>query len=91
MPHITIKQPRYVQFNGSRILATKKDGQEYVAIKPICEALGLDWSAQLQRMKRDVVLSETMVVITTVTKTGDNLRQQQAMINIHKKLEALPR
>ena len=32
----------------------------YVPIRPICDRLGLDWSGQYQRIKRDEVLSEAL-------------------------------
>jgi len=43
-----------------------ENGEKRVAVKPLCEALGIDFSAQLQRLKRDEILSSTMVTITTV-------------------------
>jgi hypothetical protein len=41
--------------------------QIYVPIRPICDYLGLDWSAQYRRINRDPVLSEAIqgVAITT--------------------------
>ncbi|HRQ42414.1 MAG TPA: phage antirepressor N-terminal domain-containing protein [Chloroflexota bacterium] len=45
-------------------------GQEqiYVPIRPICNYLGLDWSAQYRRVNRDPVLSEVIqgVAVTTM-------------------------
>ncbi|MFC6492490.1 phage antirepressor N-terminal domain-containing protein [Ancylobacter dichloromethanicus] len=46
------------------------DGVIYVVIKPICDRLGIDWRNQLQRIKRDAVLSEGVVIITTPTLGG---------------------
>jgi hypothetical protein len=43
-----------------------KNGEKRVAVRPICDALGIDFSAQLQRLKRDEILSSTVVTITTV-------------------------
>jgi hypothetical protein len=44
----------------------------YVPLRPICDYLGLDWSAQRQRISRDPVLSEVTqgVVITTTPSPG---------------------
>ena len=58
-----------VPFYGNEILAVEKDGKKYVAMKPIVEALGLDWSGQLGLIKNDTVLSEGMVV-TTIPSNG---------------------
>jgi hypothetical protein len=44
----------------------------YVPLRPICDYLGLDWSAQLQRINRDPVLSEaTQGVVITTTPSSD--------------------
>jgi len=51
--------------NQSKIVIID-NGEKHVPVKPICEALGVDFSAQLQRIKRDEILSPTMVTITTV-------------------------
>jgi len=62
-----------VQFYGqSLVTARSDDGKEFVAMKPLCDNLGLDWSAQRQRIVRDEVLSSTMVIITTVANDGKN-------------------
>jgi hypothetical protein len=42
------------------------NGEKLVPLRPICDALGIDFSAQLQRLKRDEILGSTMVIITTV-------------------------
>jgi hypothetical protein len=60
-----------IEFCGKEILTAKKENQIYVGVKSICENIGLDYSAQLQRMKRDEVLNEGMVVITTPSNQGE--------------------
>lgn len=51
--------------NNQNIIVIE-NGEKRVAVKPICEALGIDPSSQIQRLKRDEILSSTMVTITTV-------------------------
>lgn len=74
-------QERSVDFHGDEILATlvevKGTKQVYIPLRPICDYLGLDWSAQLQRLKRDTVLSEVMssVVITPTLVTEQGNKQ----------------
>lgn len=68
---LTVKKPHYVQFNGSRILAVRNQGRDYVTIKPICDALGLDWSAQYRRMQRDEALAEA-IAIMAIPSSGGN-------------------
>lgn len=54
--------------NNVDIVSTSDE--QLVAVKPICEALGVDWSSQKQRIERDEILSSTMVMITTVASDG---------------------
>ncbi len=37
----------------------------WVALRPLVEAMGLDWSAQLKRIKRDPILSEGVAMMAT--------------------------
>lgn len=67
-------EERQVDFYGDDITAALVEltGQEaiYVPLRPLCDYLGLDWSAQLQRLKRDAVLAELqcVVIITTPSR-----------------------
>lgn len=61
-----------VQFHGQSLtVITGTGGERLVAMKPICEAIGLDWDGQRQRIKRHQVLSKGAVVITAPTPGGD--------------------
>lgn len=55
-----------------------RNGEKRVAVRPICDALGIDFSAQLQRLKRDEILSSVVVTITTTGADG----KQYEMITI---------
>lgn len=60
-----------VDFHGDTLLAQPQpEGPPLVAVKPIVERLGLDWRSQLQRLKRDEVLMEGVVMITTPSPGG---------------------
>ena len=39
----------------------------YVPLRPICEYLGLDWSAQFRRLKRDEVLADELTSVAMTT------------------------
>lgn len=54
-----------VDFRGDTLFAVENDDGHFVALKPIVDAMGLDWSAQLKRVKRDPILSEGMVMMAT--------------------------
>lgn len=47
-----------VDFHGHSLITLEQNGELYVAMKPIVEAIGLDWEAQFKRIKRRAVLNE---------------------------------
>lgn len=49
-----------INFHGTEIPVVEKGGKQYVAMKPIVEAMGLDWSKQLKIIKNDPVLNSTV-------------------------------
>ena len=59
-----------INFNNQQLLTVEKDGIKYVAVKPICENLGLDWDSQFTKIKNNLVLSEGIVIITTPSEGG---------------------
>lgn len=59
-----------VEFHGATLVTTIINGAPYVAIRPIAEALNLDWAAQFSRIKRHPVLSSTVVITATVAEDG---------------------
>ena len=59
-----------VNFHGNEIAVIEKDGKQYVAMKPIVEAMGLEWSQQVKNIKNDPVLSSTMGVTPIVAEDG---------------------
>jgi hypothetical protein len=63
-----------VKVNGITIECPIEGGQSYVAVKPVCEALGIDHSAQIRDLKEDVILSPVMVSMPT---TGSDGKQYQ--------------
>lgn len=54
-----------VNFRGDQLYGFENDDGVYVALKPIVESMGLDWSAQLKRVKRDPILAEGMAMMAT--------------------------
>lgn len=53
-----------IVFRGAVIDTTEIDGVPHVALKPIVEGMGLDWSAQWRRVERDPVLGTCVAVAT---------------------------
>ena len=67
-----------ISFNNQSLITVEQNGNHYVAMKPICENIGIDWRAQRQRIVRDEVLCSTVVIITTVAEDEKN-RQMLCM------------
>ena len=79
-------QEKKIDFHGDEIVAVLVEvnglRQVHVPVRPLCEYLGLDWSAQLQRLKRDIVLAEVMssVVITPTQVAEQGYKQHYTVI-----------
>ena len=54
-----------VNFRGDELYGFKQDDGVFVALKPIVEAMGMDWSAQYRRVQRDPVLAEGIAIMAT--------------------------
>lgn len=66
-----------IPFHGTQIVADLIDGTPYIAIKPACEALGLGYSSQLQKLKE-----QPWAVVTEIVTTGsDGKNYRMAMID----------
>lgn len=46
----------FLKFNGQTLLFLEKDGTYWIAIKPICDAIGLHHRRQLSSIKEDKIL-----------------------------------
>jgi hypothetical protein len=54
-----------IPFHQHSILTLREGDKVFVAMKPICEAMGLQWRAQYHRLKRDPVLSTCVSMMDT--------------------------
>lgn len=72
-----------IDFYGNSIVAVLKEGVPYVAMKPICENIGLDWKSQHRRIQGSPVLSEGVVIMTIPSEGGyqDTLCLPLEMLN----------
>lgn len=62
-------QTELIPFHQHSLITVKHEGRVLVAMKPICESIGLNWRAQYNRLKRDSVLSTCVVIMTTQMPT----------------------
>ena len=44
----------YIPFEGARLIAAEYDGQVYVAMRPIVEALQMSWPTQRNKLQKNV-------------------------------------
>lgn len=47
---------KFLEFNGKTIFFVAVDGQYWIAVKPICEALNVDYIRQFKNLKDDKIL-----------------------------------
>lgn len=64
-----------VSFYGTEMYAFQLGSVVVVALKPIVQGMGLDWSGQLKRVKRDPILSEGMVMMSIPRGHGEPQEQ----------------
>lgn len=60
-----------VQFRGDTLFAIERNDGVFVAVKPINDRLGLVWSNQHRRIKRDPILSEGMAIMAIPSPGGE--------------------
>lgn len=54
------------RINGVDIVTVERDGEIFVPIKPICEAIGIDAKAQRAKLQEDEFFASTGAIITSV-------------------------
>ncbi|MEH3117094.1 MAG: phage P22, antirepressor protein [Methylorubrum populi] len=59
-----------VPFHGDTLFAVRDGAEVRVALKPITDRLGLDWSAQYRRTKRDAILAEGIAIMAMPSPGG---------------------
>ncbi|MDM7975213.1 MULTISPECIES: phage antirepressor N-terminal domain-containing protein [Thalassospira] len=67
-----------LDFHGSKIATFEADGKPHVALRSVCDAIGLSWAGQREKVLRDPVLSSTVRVTRTVAEDG-RLREMSAL------------
>lgn len=70
-----------VPFHQHSILTLRQGDKVLVAMRPICESIGLDWKSQHKRLKLDPVLS-TCVVVKTTQMPGDDQSREMLFLDL---------
>jgi len=65
---------KFLEFNGKKIFFIAADGQWWIAIKPICEALGVDYISQFKNVKEEKILSQ-LLSEQTIVAADNKLRK----------------
>jgi len=60
-----------IDFHGQTLWAANREGEVYVAIRPICEALGLNVQSQTRRMRRSEMLNEGIAMMAAPSAGGE--------------------
>jgi len=55
-----MKSEKFLQFNGKTIYFQNYDGQFWIAIKPLCEALNIDYYRSFKNAKNDPILGPAL-------------------------------
>lgn len=62
--------PQTVIFNNQEVLTIQENNIFYVAMKQICENIGISWRGQQERIERDAVLNSVKRVIRSTGSDG---------------------
>lgn len=66
-------KPIAVPFHGETILTAQHQEQVYVAMKPMVEALGLDWRSQHEKLRRNKRYGDITIPLQTASGVQDML------------------
>lgn len=69
---------KFLEFNGKTIYFLAVDGQYWIALKPICEALNVNWNRQFQNLKEDKNLCQQFAEQQMVAADG-KLREMTSL------------
>jgi len=61
---------KFLEFNGKTLVFLSVDGQYWIALKPICEAIGVDYVAQYKSTQRDSIFGQLLSIQTMVAADG---------------------
>ncbi|MCO5268503.1 MAG: phage antirepressor N-terminal domain-containing protein [Brumimicrobium sp.] len=70
---------KFLQFNGRTIWFTNKDGENWIAIKPICEALGVNYVGQYKKLTEDKFYTDALY--KTTMRDSKNRKQEMVCIS----------
>ena len=69
-----------INFDGDMVAIVDRDGEQFVAMKPICEAIGLDWESQRQLLERELILNQVTCTVQNQSLGADGKTYNVEMI-----------
>lgn len=75
------KIKKFLEFNGKTIFFVDVNGTNWIAVKPICEALGVNYNRQFQNLKEDEILGD----VFAIQQMRDTLNRNQKMVCLPEK------
>ena len=70
-----MNEKQITRINGVEILTVERNGEVYVPIKPICAALGVNYSTQLEKIQADETFSESTVPLRGMVASDGKARE----------------
>jgi hypothetical protein len=61
---------KFLEFNGKNVIFSASDGSDWIAIKPICVALNIDFKKELSNVYKDNVLKKIISKHLVINETG---------------------
>ena len=71
------KQNFITRINNTDIVTVDKDGETYVPIKPICEAIGVDAKSQRAKLQEDEFFASVGAIITSTGSDGKEAKDRR--------------
>jgi prophage antirepressor-like protein len=68
----------FLEFNGKTLVFLAVDGEYWIALKPICEVLGVDFSRQLRTLKEDPIFS-VLWSLQTIVAADEKSRKMASL------------
>ena len=66
---------KFLEFKGKNIVYLSENGTYWIAVKPICEALNVDYLRQYKNLKKDPILISALSKMTMQIPGDDQLRE----------------
>ncbi len=73
---IPVKQKQFLFYDDEITVVKLNDGRVFVPIRPLCDNLGTDWSAQRKRIVGNVVLSDVSMSVAVTATDIDTLSKR---------------